>query len=593
MSCQFLTYNAMYDFDLVEALNPVDCGDCDIALANPQRTFERAQADIGQILAAGALPVTLGGDHSITIPAVRAVRAHHANPGLVLIDTHLDTAPDVGGEELNHCCPITRAVDAGFDPEHIALVGISGWMNPRTELAYCRERGITVIWLEEIWERGTRWAAERALEVAAGGTDGVYLSFDVDSLDAALARGHLLPDARRPHEPRGDRARARRGGRRAARRGRRRGRAEPGGHSGHVADGRAHRRRGDGPSRGRRAVAVLALLAQLAPAPRDVDANAARVVRALRERPEADLAVFPELFLGGYTIGRLDELALAPDAAPLRAIAQAAAATRTAVVVGFAERLADGVANAVACFGGDGTLEGVYRKTHLFGAESRAFTPGDEQVVVPLAGALVAPLICFDIEFPEPARAVARAGAGLLVTASANMAPVLGRPRAGEPGPRARQPPGPRLREPRRLRVGASLRRREPGRRARRGGAHRGLRGPRGAARGGRRPRRRDRRSGLPAARPRRAPGAARSSLGVTTRRSRARDVAGGRVSLSSAGLVDCMPRRPGPGCGHQDLELVAASRSRPRSLRHRTRNGPLYLRPGRACAPPSASSPT
>jgi guanidinobutyrase len=183
----------MYDFDLVETLNPVDCGDCDIALANAERTFERAQADIGQILAAGALPVTLGGDHSITIPAVRAVRGHVEDPGLVLIDTHLDTALDVGGEELNHCCPITRAVDAGFDPAHIALVGISGWMNPRTEIAYCREHGITVIWLEEIWERGTRWAAEKALEVAAGGSDGVYLSFDVDSLDAAFAAATCCP----------------------------------------------------------------------------------------------------------------------------------------------------------------------------------------------------------------------------------------------------------------------------------------------------------------------------------------------------------------------------------------------------------------
>jgi len=193
VSCQFLTYNAMYDFDLVETLNPVDCGDCDIALANPQKTFERAEHDIGEILAAGALPVTLGGDHSITIPAVRAVRKHVENPGLVLIDTHLDTAIDVGGEELNHCCPITRAVDAGFDPKHISLVGISGWMNPRTEINYCREHGITVIWLEEIWEHGTRWAAERALEVAAGGSDGVYLSFDVDSLDAAFAAATCCP----------------------------------------------------------------------------------------------------------------------------------------------------------------------------------------------------------------------------------------------------------------------------------------------------------------------------------------------------------------------------------------------------------------
>jgi len=192
-SCMSLTYNATLDFDLGDALNPVDCGDTAIALANPARTFERAQADIAAILAAGALPVTMGGDHSVTIPAVRAVREHVADPGLILIDTHLDTAQDVGGEELNHCCPITRAVDAGFDPEHIALVGISGWMNPRSELAYCRERGITVIWLEDIWEHGTRWAVERALEVAGAADDGIYLSFDIDSLDASSAPGTCCP----------------------------------------------------------------------------------------------------------------------------------------------------------------------------------------------------------------------------------------------------------------------------------------------------------------------------------------------------------------------------------------------------------------
>ncbi len=193
VSCQFLTYNAQFDFDVVEALAPVDCGDCDVIPGDPGRTFERAQHDLEEILRSGALPVTLGGEHSVTIPAVRAVRSVVDNPGLVLVDMHLDTAPDVGGELLSHCCPITRAVDAGFDPKKIALVGISGWMNPRTELAYCREHGITVIWLEEIWERGVAWAVGRAAEVTRDGTDGVYLSFDVDSLDGAYAPGTCCP----------------------------------------------------------------------------------------------------------------------------------------------------------------------------------------------------------------------------------------------------------------------------------------------------------------------------------------------------------------------------------------------------------------
>lgn len=193
VSCQFLTYNATLDFDVQEALNPVDCGDCNVVVGNAARTFEHAQTDIGEIFAAGALPVIFGGDHSITIAAGRAVRAHVEDPGLILLDTHLDTAADVGGEQLNHCCPISRAVDAGFDPAKIVLVGISGWMNPRSELEYCREHGITIIWLDEIWEHGTAWAIERAREVSRSAADGVYLSFDIDALDAAYASAACCP----------------------------------------------------------------------------------------------------------------------------------------------------------------------------------------------------------------------------------------------------------------------------------------------------------------------------------------------------------------------------------------------------------------
>lgn len=192
VSCQFTRHNATYGFDVVEALSPVDAGDCTTVLANAERTFSNAQADIGEILDAGALPVMLGGDHSVTIPAVRAVRERYEDPGFVLVDMHLDTAPDVGGELLNHCCPVTRAVDAGFDPAKMVLIGISGWMNPKVELDYCREQGITVIWLEDVWERGSAGVVEDAVRIAGAG-DGLYLSFDVDSLDAAYAPGTCAP----------------------------------------------------------------------------------------------------------------------------------------------------------------------------------------------------------------------------------------------------------------------------------------------------------------------------------------------------------------------------------------------------------------
>ncbi|HEY4095394.1 MAG TPA: nitrilase-related carbon-nitrogen hydrolase [Baekduia sp.] len=171
------------------------------------------------------------------------------------------------------------------------------------------------------------------------------------------------------------------------------------------------------------------LLGQLCPAPGDVAANVRTIVAALAEHPEADLAVFPELFLGGYDVDRAAELATAADGPVLADLRAAAREAGTALVVGFAERLggggAGGVANAVACIDADGRLAApAYRKAQLFGAgEHDAFEAGDTLRVVALAGRRVAPLICFDMEFPEPARAVARAGADLLVTVAANMDP--------------------------------------------------------------------------------------------------------------------------------------------------------------------------
>jgi predicted amidohydrolase len=170
---------------------------------------------------------------------------------------------------------------------------------------------------------------------------------------------------------------------------------------------------------------VRALLAQLEPAPGDAQANLAALERALAAHPDADIALFPELFLCGYELERARELAAPAEGELIQRVRRAAAERATAVVVGFAETTQAGtIANAAVCVDCDGTLAGVYRKTHLFAERERqAFEPGDELLLVPLAGRLVAPLVCFDMEFPEPARALCRAGAELLVTISANMAP--------------------------------------------------------------------------------------------------------------------------------------------------------------------------
>jgi predicted amidohydrolase len=168
---------------------------------------------------------------------------------------------------------------------------------------------------------------------------------------------------------------------------------------------------------------LKALIGQLAPAG-DPAEDTASLTEAIERHPGSDLAVFPELFLGGYETEHPDRVALDSDGPELTRIGETCGRHGTALIVGFTERLAnDRFANSAACFDRHGELS-IYRKTHLFGeAESAAFQAGSELLVTGLAGIPTGPLICFDVEFPEPARMLALGGARLLVTIAANMRP--------------------------------------------------------------------------------------------------------------------------------------------------------------------------
>jgi predicted amidohydrolase len=168
---------------------------------------------------------------------------------------------------------------------------------------------------------------------------------------------------------------------------------------------------------------MLSLLAQLTPGGDSPGGDARRAAEAIRARPEAEIAVFPECFLGGYRLKNPDAVACALEGDELATIAAACAAARTAAIVGFIERGPLGFHDSVACFDTDGSLVVAYRKVQLFGEERGVFRAGGWLEVVELAGRRVAPLICFDLEFPELARAAAMAGADLLVTCAANMEP--------------------------------------------------------------------------------------------------------------------------------------------------------------------------
>jgi len=170
--------------------------------------------------------------------------------------------------------------------------------------------------------------------------------------------------------------------------------------------------------------AVNIALAQLSPRLRQTEANIETMRRVVADHPEANLVVFPELYLSGYVLDGIEELAVKLDGPELQGIADIARKNHTSLIFGAPEPVENGLANSAFCVDERGEVAAVYRKVQLFGGdESDAFVAGDELLVVELCGVKIGLMICFDVEFPEVARALARAGAELLVTISANMEP--------------------------------------------------------------------------------------------------------------------------------------------------------------------------
>jgi predicted amidohydrolase len=178
------------------------------------------------------------------------------------------------------------------------------------------------------------------------------------------------------------------------------------------------------------AAAMKIALRQSAGAPCDVPANLALVRSASKEAAAAGarLIVFPECFLTGYSIGeRVRDLAEPADGPSLATLAEIAAAAKIAIVCGYPERAGDTLFNSAAVIGRDGSRLANYRKVHLYGDyENAYFRPGEGLVTTQVDGIKLGVLICYDIEFPEPARALARAGVDLLVVPTSLMTPADG-----------------------------------------------------------------------------------------------------------------------------------------------------------------------
>lgn len=175
-----------------DRLRIADCGDVETVPISIERTMEAIEQRIEAVTAAGAVPVCVGGDHSVTLPILRALGRRHGALGLVHFDAHPDTWDEYFGSRYFHGTPFRRAVEEGLiDPRRMIQVGIRGPLYGPQDFALHEAHGIEVMRIEAVKEMGLPWVAER-LQRLRGGP--VYCSFDIDAVDPAYAPGTGTPE---------------------------------------------------------------------------------------------------------------------------------------------------------------------------------------------------------------------------------------------------------------------------------------------------------------------------------------------------------------------------------------------------------------
>jgi agmatinase len=179
--------------DAFAKLRVIDYGDAPVLPADPAGTHAAIERTVGEVLAAGAVPIVLGGDHGIAEPDIRACASRHGPLGLVHFDTHTDTGSEVFGVEVSHGTPMRRLVEQGHvDAARYVQVGLRGYWPGEAEFAWQRERGITSVFMHEVRELGIDGLVEAV--VASVGEGPTYLSVDIDVLDPAFAPGTGTPE---------------------------------------------------------------------------------------------------------------------------------------------------------------------------------------------------------------------------------------------------------------------------------------------------------------------------------------------------------------------------------------------------------------
>jgi len=187
-SAMLRPYNMATRVSPFDHMQVADLGDIAINTFNLEKSLGLIEDGIFEIAKAGAVPMTLGGDHTLTLPVLRAIAREHGPVGLVHVDAHADINEHMFGEPIAHGTPFRRAVEEGLlDTSRVVQIGLRGTGYADDDFDWPRSQGFRVVTAEECWHKSlTPLMAEVRQQMGDGP---VYLTYDIDSLDPAYAPG--------------------------------------------------------------------------------------------------------------------------------------------------------------------------------------------------------------------------------------------------------------------------------------------------------------------------------------------------------------------------------------------------------------------
>ena len=176
-----------------DSLRVGDLGDVPINTFDLKDAVARITDFYDKVLEHDVIPLTLGGDHTLSLPVLRAIAGKHGPVGLIHVDAHADINEHMFGESIAHGTPFRRAVEEGLiEPHRTWQIGLRGTGYTAEDFDWSREQGFTVVQAEELWHQSAAPLIKRTR--AAMGDGPVYLTFDIDSLDPGFAPGTGTPE---------------------------------------------------------------------------------------------------------------------------------------------------------------------------------------------------------------------------------------------------------------------------------------------------------------------------------------------------------------------------------------------------------------